>query len=184
MPTMKTGQKVTGIIAVAKSGTGFVPHEDFDEDIIVYNEDLKTALNGDEVQVVVKKIKGERAFGKVEAVLTRAKEAFIGTVKNEKGVVFVQADDQRMYARIRIQKLGDAQTGDKVQIKIVRWKNMMMDPLGDILKVLGKAGEHETEMQSVMAVHGFGEDFPADVLKDAKKISENRNITEDEIAPL
>ncbi|PIR86384.1 ribonuclease R [Candidatus Kaiserbacteria bacterium CG10_big_fil_rev_8_21_14_0_10_43_70] len=173
---------VDGIIHVTKGGAGFLPHEDFEEDIYIHRRNINIALNGDTVKVsVVKKKKGGRAEGEVVKILKRATEDFVGVLKKGPGSPVFEADDVRMYANIRVKNTGDAKPGDKVVVKIVRWKNTHVDPVGEVTKVLGRAGEHETEMQSVIITHGFSEVFPEEVLKEADEIGKKPAVSQKDI---
>jgi len=171
-----------GIISVTRSGVGFLPHEDFEEDIYIPRNRINIALNGDTVQVaILKKKKGGRAEGEVKKILKRATEDFVGVLKKGPGAPFFEADDKRMHATVRIRDIKGAIPGDKVLIKIVHWKNPNVDPVGDVIHILGKAGEHETEMQSVMITHGFSEMFPQSVLKEAEEIGKKPAVEDEDI---
>jgi len=174
-------QSVQGMIIVTRSGAGFVPHEDFDEDIYVSKDKLGTALNGDTVEVKVTRSKRSRAEGVVDRVLERRTEEFVGVLKNEKGTTILVADDPRMYAQMHIRDVGGAKDGDKVIAKIVLWENSLTGPIGEVSRVIGEAGKHETEMQSTIITHGFEETFPEDVLKEAEKIGERGAVQEDDL---
>jgi ribonuclease R len=175
---MKENAVVEGVIHVTKSGVGFLPHEEFVEDIFISQKNIGIALNGDTVEVQTTKQEKKRAEGKVTKILKRATEDFVGTIKNGRGAPTFEADDQRMHVKIRIKDIGTAKVGDKVLVKIVQWKDASKDPVGDVIKNLGKAGEHETEMQSVMVTHGFSEEFHADVLKEAQEIGKKPAVSE------
>lgn len=182
---MHKGEKIRGIISVAKKGTGFVAHEELTEDVRIEHDNLNTALHGDEVEVEIINTKKDRAEGKVTKVLSRCRETFVGTLAPlEKGDTLVmKADNQRMYATIRVpkDKAKGAKENEKVLVKMERWESPQTDPVGSVVKVLGRAGEHETEMQAVMATHGFGEDFPPEVLQQAQEIAAHREIAKEEI---
>lgn len=174
---------IEGVISVTRGGVGFVPHEDFEEDIYISRKRIDIALNGDTVQVKILKTKKKegRAEGEVVKILKRATEDFVGVLKKGPGAPVFEADNPRMHAQIRIKDAGDAVVGDKVVVKIVRWKSASVDPVGEVIQILGKAGEHETEMQSVMVTHGFSESFPEDVLKEAETIGKKPAVSEEDI---
>jgi len=176
-------EHIEGIINVTRSGVGFVPNENFEEDIYISRKLINIALNGDTVQVKIikSKKKGDRAEGEVIKVLKRATEDFVGVLKKGPGAPIFEADDPRMHAQIRVKDTRNAVVGDKVVVKIVRWKSPSVDPVGEVIKVLGKAGEHETEMQSVMVTHGFSESFPEDVLKEAEDIGRKPAVLDEDI---
>jgi ribonuclease R len=66
--------------------------------------------------------------------------------------------------------LGGAKDGDKVVITIADWVAGTRSPLGKIIHVLGKPGNNDVEMQSILAGHDFPLSFPKDVEKAAEQI--------------
>ncbi len=134
---------------------------------------LHTALNRDEVEVEVlkEKVKGRRT-GKVLRVITRAKMRFVGTIEESGTKLVLAPDDFRMYAKIVIPRPPkEAQKGYKALAEIKEWKDSG-EPIGDIIKVLGKKGEHEVEMESIILERGFESAFPREVEAEAEKIAE------------
>src|SRR5690606_22675252 len=77
-------------------------------------------------------------------------------------------------------KLGDAENGDVVLVRIEDWPAKADSPFGEVLKVLGKPGEHGTEMHAILAEYGLQYEFPVEVEVFAQKI--DTSITEEEIA--
>ncbi len=194
---MKAGSEtLQGIIDVTRKGVGYFAHEKYEEDVEIAPEDLTTALNGDEVEITLlgtapvrahrggKKI-APRIRGKVLRVIKRETNEFVGTLeKTESGAFILKADDPRMYAKIRIalDAVNGATEGDKVVAHLERWENAKADPVGHVVRTLGRAGAHETEMQAALATHGFVPDFPLDVLREANELEKKPAITDAEIA--
>jgi ribonuclease R len=87
-----------------------------------------------------------------------------------------------MYADIFIplNKLNKAKNGDKAIAVLTSWNSEDKNPFGEITQILGKPGEHETEMHAIIAEFGFATKFPPEVEKDAEKIPVT--ITKEEIA--
>ena len=77
-------------------------------------------------------------------------------------------------------KLGDAENGDIVLVKMEDWPKKADSPFGRVIKVLGKPGEHNTEIHSILAEYGLPYDFPIEVEAYANKI--DTSITQEEIA--
>jgi len=174
-----------GIIDVTRKGVGYIAHDQHEQDIEVAPEDLNTALNGDEVEVeIVSHGRGRRTRGRILRVLQRATNEFVGTLElSDSGAFVLRPDNVRMYAKIRIAL--DATHGaverDKVVAKIIRWANAKVDPVGEVARSLGRAGEHETEMQAALANKGFAPDFPAEVVSEAAELEHHRQIPDLEI---
>jgi ribonuclease R/exosome complex exonuclease DIS3/RRP44 len=87
-----------------------------------------------------------------------------------------------MYTDIFIpkNKMGDAEHGDVVLVKMEDWPKKADSPFGSVIKVLGKPGEHNTEIHAILAEYGLPYDFPIEVEAYANKI--DTSITEQEIA--
>ncbi len=175
---MPNKKELSGILSVNARGVGYLRSLDkTKEDIEIQNNNLNTALNGDTVTVLPLPAKGkERPAGKVVSVEKRAKKVFTGILQKEKNTYFLLPDDKKMYADIVISKDNviskNAEIGQKILVKITEWKKDAKSPLGEILQVLGKAGEHNTEMESILYEKGFEINFPHAVEAEAEKLEE------------
>lgn len=177
---------LTGIIRIAGKGLGFIEIQGKEEDILIENENLNTALNKDEVEFVIlpKKVKG-RTVGKVTKIIKRAKMEFVGTLEHENGRLFLIPDDKKVYKDIAI--VGDvsseAQDNIKVLVKINDWTDPNRNPEGKIIKIIGKKGIHDVEMSAIVMSKGFATEFPPEVEEEAESISKNfGTITPNELA--
>lgn len=164
---------------VRGKGTGFVSLPGFEEDIIVAPERLGFGLDGDLVELeLLPEAPGERREGKVVRVIEPARTEFIGNVKKDDrwgkiGYVF-QADNRRIHLRFALKDEEAKNVGMKVVAKIARWSDPAREPLGVVTEVLGRAGDHETEMQAIIRGGGFSENFPSVVAEAAKKLHETQ----------
>lgn len=175
---------VEGAISITAKGTGYVRVDDSDdEDIEIGQKFLNTALHGDRVKVFLHPEKtGERQTGEVTEILMRSKMTFIGQIERKGNLVFLIADDRHMYTDIFIpnEKSQDAKDGDKVFARITDWTNPKKNPAGEVLKILGTPGDHETEMEAIVLEKGFESTFSPEVLASAEAVS--GEITAEEIA--
>lgn len=165
---------------VRGKGTGFIALPGFEEDIIVAPEKLGFALDGDLVELeLLPAVAGERREGRVLRVIESARTEFIGTVKEKtdyKGnkQLFFQADNRRIHIRFSLKEEDRKHVGMKVVAKIARWSEATREPLGVVTEVIGRAGDHETEMQAIIRGGGFSENFPAPVAEAAKALYEGQ----------
>ena len=174
-----------GTIDLTSSGNGYFICDDFEDDLFVPSVNINRALQGDLVKVYAYK---KRNSAKLEAdvveVLERVKTEFVGTLQihKNKNYGFVIPDNHKMYADIFVSqsKIGDAEDGDKVLVKMSDWPDNSKNPFGKITQVLGKPGEHNTEIHSILLEYGLPFEFPEEVEKDAETLS--FDITEEEIA--
>ncbi|OGD35220.1 ribonuclease R [Candidatus Azambacteria bacterium RIFCSPHIGHO2_01_46_10] len=171
----KEGKKsvAKGIIGITSKGTGYVTSAEFDMDIQIEPQFLNTALHGDEVEFFVfPQIEKERLDGEIIRVLWRAKMEFVGTVDKRKGsaISFIVPDDKRMYTDIFISpaESGRVRNNWKVLVRIIKWDDPKKNPEGRIVKVLGKKGDNDAEMESIVLEKGFQMKFPPKVEKEAE----------------
>jgi ribonuclease R len=161
----------------------FICKGEFAEDVFIPTGNLNRALDGDTVKVYVyNRRKGKRPEGEVIEVVERKKTEFVGVIDIQKNFAFVSTANAKMYTDIFIpkDKIGDAENGDVVIAKIEDWPKKADSPFGSVIKVLGKPGEHDTEIHAILAEYGLPYDFPVEVEVFAQKI--DTSIQESEIA--
>jgi ribonuclease R len=174
-----TPRTYTGVIDVTRKGVGYFGLPDVADDIEIAPEDLGTALNGDEVEIRITGKRRGRTTGAVVRVITRTQDVFVGTlVQATDTACTLTADDRRFYPTLRIgtAQLHGGAPGDKVLARITRWANAHVDPIGEVVEVIGKAGEHETEIRAAVLSHGHALAFPAAVEQEATRI-ESHGLT-------
>lgn len=173
-----------GTIRVTGKGVGYFPMPNSDEDFEISTENINTALNRDTVRVEdLKRVSPYgRKLAKVVEILHRHKNDFVGTLEKTPEGFFVVPDDKRLYRDIFIPegKNKDARDGDKVQAKIMEWSDPEKSPKGEIIRLIGRAGEHNTEMLGIVYESGFEVDFPTEVETEANDWKE-RYQTEDKL---
>tara|TARA_R100000935_G_scaffold23395_1_gene42698 strand:- start:11438 stop:13651 length:2214 start_codon:yes stop_codon:yes gene_type:complete len=172
----------TGKMDITSRGRGFVIVEGLEDDIKVSNKNLNKALNGDTVEVYVfKRKRGGRMEGEVTNIIERKRTEFVGTIQVSDKFAFVECQGYNMYTDFFVpkSKINNAEDGDKVLVKMEGWENNSESPLGTVLKVLGKPGEHNTEIHSILAQYGLPYEFPYEVEKYANEL--DTRIHKDEI---
>ena len=174
----------TGILDLASKGNGYVISDDFEDDIFIASNNVNKALHGDEVEFYAyKRRKKGKLEGEITNILKRAKTEYVGTIQihNKKNFAFVVADSNKMYKDIfvPINKINKAEDGDKVLVELSDWPEKADSPYGKVLKVLGKPGEHSTEIHAILADYGLPAEFPHDVEDYANNL--DISITEAEI---
>ena len=95
---------------------------------------------------------------------------------------FVVPTDRRMYTDIFVPKedCNGAEDGDKVLVRITQWTSRANSPYGVVEKILGKPGEHNTEIHAILAEYGLPSEFPQEVEAYAQQL--DTTIKEEEIA--
>lgn len=173
----------TGIVDMASRGSGYIVSDDFDEDIYIASNNMNKALHGDEVEFYAyKRRKRGKIEGEITNIIKRAKSEYVGVIQIHKNYAFVVTDGNKMYTDIfvPINKINKAEDGDKVLVSLEDWPEKADSPNGKVLKVLGKPGEHNTEIHAILAEYGLPYDFPHEVEDYANKI--DTSITKEEIA--
>ncbi|WP_296382732.1 RNB domain-containing ribonuclease [Winogradskyella sp.] len=158
----------TGILDLASKGNGYIISDDFEDDIFIASNNINKALNGDEVEFhAYKRRHRGKLEGEITNIITRAKTEYVGTIQihEKKNFAFVVPDSPKMYKDIfvPINKINKAEDGDKVLVSLEDWPEKSDSPNGKVLQVLGKPGEHSTEIHSILAEYGLPLEFPHNV---------------------
>ena len=171
-----------GVIDMTGRKTAYFVSPDFEDDVFIPTNNLNHALDGDKVKVYVyNRRKGKRVEGEVIEIIERKKTDFVGVIDIQKNFAFVSTANPKMYTDIFISKdkLADAENGDVVLVHIEDWPSRADSPFGKVIKVLGKPGEHNTEIHAILAEYGLPAEFPLEVELYAQKI--DTSIQESEI---
>ncbi len=172
-----------GTLDITSNGNGYFVSDDYENDIFIPNINLGKGLHGDVVRAYVYKRKRSNKFeADVVEIIERAKTEFVGVLQKNKNFGFVICDNNKMYVDIFISqnKMNGAEHGDKVQATISDWPEKSKNPFGKITTVLGKPGDHNTEMHSILLEYDLPYEFEPEVEKEAEQLP--IEITEKEIA--
>ncbi|MCH1608884.1 MAG: ribonuclease R [Flavobacteriaceae bacterium] len=163
-----------GVIQVTSSGNAYLLMPEGEEDIFIARKNTNRALDGDTVSVyVLRTKKNGRREGEVVSVTERARKNYLGVLELSKDFGFVSTRSSNLHKDFFIEKeeLKDYNKGDKVIVKFKDWPARASSPFGTIIRSLGKPGQLNTEMHSIMHEYGFPEEFPVEVEEEAKKIN-------------
>lgn len=171
---------MTGILRVARDGYGFVTVEGIADDFFVPESGLADAFSGDTVTIKVLKGSGKRTEAQVLEVVKRGRTDFVAIIRQLNNGFRALVDEGGVQQEFVIpaDKIKDALPGMKAQIRLVHWRGVF--PEAEVIQVLGKAGEHHTEMHAILLQFGFEVKFPAAVQEMADSIP--REIGKAEIA--
>jgi ribonuclease R/exosome complex exonuclease DIS3/RRP44 len=171
-----------GVIDMTSRKTGYFVCDELEDDVFVPFINLNHALDGDKVKAYIYNRRSSRKpEAEVLEILERKKSEFVGVIDVQKNFAFVTTANAKMYTDIFIpkNKIGDAEHGDVVLVTLEDWPKKADSPFGSVIKVLGKPGEHNTEIHAILAEYGLPYDFPIEVEAYANKI--DTSITEEEI---
>ncbi|GMN10014.1 ribonuclease R [Croceitalea sp. MTPC9] len=174
---------IQGTVDLTTSGNAYILVDEMEDDIFIPKHKLNKALHGDTVEVFLKrKSSGKRQEGEIASVLERKKHTYVGIVDKQKTFAFVRPTDPKMYTDIFVplENINKADDGDKVLVALGEWPDNTDSPYGKIVEVLGKPGEHNTEIHSILAEYGLPYEFPYEVEKYAQTL--DTRIKPEEIA--
>jgi len=165
----------TGIFDASSRGAGYVICDAFEDDIFIASNNTNKALNGDEVELYVFKRRHRgKLEGEITQIIKRAKTEYVGVIQihEKNNFAFVIPDSNKMSTDIfvPINKINKAEDGDKVLVELLDWPEKADSPNGRVKEVLGKPGEHNTEMHAILAEYGLPYQFPKEVEDFANKI--------------
>ena len=167
---------VVGTIDMKQTGKAYViPQEEGREDILITPNNTRHALHGDTVKVLMfPQRKMRKPEGQVAEILHRARTRFVGIIQKQDRFAFMVSDSRSMVVDIFIPQndLGGAEDGEKVLVEMTDWPERMNNPVGRVLKRLGKPGDNNVEMQSILAEYDFPLEFPAAAEKEAERIAQ------------
>ena len=177
------GVEMTGTFQRKSNGkNSFIPDEGGDP-IFIAERNSAHAMAGDRVKIAFyAKRHGRSAEGEVIEILKRANDTFVGTLEVTKGYAFLVTENRTLANDIFIpkDKLKGGKTGDKAIVKVMEWPDKAKNPIGQVIDILGRAGENNTEMHAILAEYGLPYTYPKEVEAAADRIP--AEIPADEIA--
>lgn len=167
--------KIEGIISISSQGKGYVAlgiEKNKGNDPEINFRHLNTALHGDMVEILLHPKGSGRQTAEVSRIISRAKKSFTGVLEEENKMFFLKPDDTKIYTDIIVPKdsLHGAKSGQKVFVEITSWQDPLKAPLGKVIKILGKPGDNNVEMESIAIEKGFVATLPDKVEHEALEI--------------
>ncbi|MCI0361071.1 MAG: ribonuclease R [Planctomycetaceae bacterium] len=176
---------VSGTFRRTASGFGFVRPQgakrgDKTTDVYIPARSTMDAADRDLVRVRLAKHhargrKGElRQAGEIVEIVERDTHQFVGVYKERQGTSYVDVDGKVFAQPIPVGDPGakGAAEGDKVVIEMVRFPTHTHPGDAVITEVLGAKGAPGVDTLSIIREFGLPEEFPEDVLDDAREQAE------------
>ena len=169
------GQVQEGTFIRKANGKNTFQPDDGGTPVFVSERNSMAALNGDHVKVqYMARRQNHIKEAMVIEILQRKKDTFVGKLRVEKDIAFLVTQENLFIHDILIpkKKLRGGTTGDRALVKITQWpdanhKNLM----GEVVDVLGAAGDNDVEMNTILAQYGLPYKYPKRVEDAAEKIS-------------
>jgi len=167
---------VTGVVSAHRDGFGFVvPDQEGTDDVYLSSRYMRELMHGDRVAV---RIRGHDRRGRPEGslveVLERNTSSVVGKYLQERGIGFVVPENPRIAHRIVVptDAAGSARPGQVVLAEITAQPSRQRQPIGRIVKVLGKPNAPGIEIEIAIHAHGLPTDWPGAVEKQARRFGE------------
>ena len=178
------GQVQEGTFIRKANGKNTFQPDDGGTPVFVSERNSMSALNGDRVKVqFMARRRNHIKEAMVIEILQRRKDTFVGKLKVERDFALLITQENMFVHDIIIpkKKLKGGTTGDRALVQITKWPDSdSKNLIGEVIDVLGKAGDNDVEMNSILAQYGLPYRYPKRVEDAAEKI--NAEITEKDIA--
>lgn len=176
----------TGRVDRVNKGFAFIIIDGREDDIYVEADLLNGAWDGDTVtiQPLTKNTRGSkssrgdagrnRTEGRVTEIVERSSADIVGIIEINPRFAVVQPDNKKLFDPIYIEpsEIKEAKNGDKVIVKVTQWPTRRSQAEGEIVQVLGEAGNNDVEMHAILAEFGLPYEFPEIVEAEAQKIAD------------
>lgn len=171
-----------GKYMATQRGFGFVRVEGEEEDIFVPENHTRGAMDGDSVQILLKRDAGEgrRREGQILHIVEHGNHVLVGTYTRSRNFGFVTVDNQKFKKDIYVAKAESkgAVTGHKVVVEITDFGDEVRKPEGKILEILGHVNDPGVDILSVIKTYGLPEEYPDDVMTQVENIPDEVDTQE------
>ncbi len=182
--TRKHLPRYEGTVSMNSTGAVFVRVDGMEQEIYVHPRNSANALDGDRVETVILngKRRNKQPEGEIVRIVERSRKSYVGVAEVGSHQIFVRPDSHNIATDIYLSKrtYPDVQDGEKVVVRIVDWAEGSKCPVGELVDILGPAGENDTEMHAILAEYDLPYRFEPEVEAAAEAI--DGRITETEIA--
>jgi len=177
---IKINDIIEGKISMNSSGSAYLVSTDLPKDIYISKNHTNKALHLDTVKIKILEGNGRSIEGEVIEVVQRFRTEFVGKIQISTRYAFFVPDSNKLSIDffIPLKNSMNAKDGQKVVARITEWKDDAKNPNGEIIRIIGDSGEHETEIHSILEEYGLPYDFDEDVIAEAEAISEVITQTE------
>jgi len=169
------GQVQEGTFIRKSNGKNSFMPDGGDKPIFVSERNSMGALNGDRVKVsLMARRQKHIKEAQVIEILHRAKDQFVGRLKVDRDLAYLVTPDNLFVHDILIpkRKLKGGKTDDRAVVKVTQWPDAdHKNIIGEVVDILGPAGNNDTEMNAILAQYQLPYKYPEAVEKAADKIT-------------
>jgi len=170
---VQTSKEAVGQVDHVSSRFAYVRIGEDQPDVYIKARDLSSAVDGDTVKISIFRTRhGEHPEGKVTQIIKRNRNRFVGRLELSPNFAFVKPDFRKIHDDFFIpaENINGAKSGDKVIVEVTAWADGDRNAEARVVEILGKAGENEAEIHSIMAEFGLPFRFPEKVLPESTLI--------------
>ncbi|MGE0310706.1 MAG: ribonuclease R [Lautropia sp.] len=172
---------VAGRVAGHRDGFGFLIPDDGSGDIFLPPRQMQKVMHGDRVLIRRAGVDPRgRPEGSIVEVTSRAHRSLVGRLVNERGVLLVVPEDQRIKHDVLVQpdQTHGARAGQVVSVEIVEPPTHSSPPIGRVVEVLGELDDPGMEIEIAVRKFDVPHQFPADALAEADALPEKLRPTD------
>lgn len=166
---------ITGRVDMKNTGKAYVINDEGGDDIFIQSNNTYHALHNDHVKVMLfPHRKNRKPEGQIIEIIKRSKDQYVGIIQVSASYAFLVPDNENIPVDIFIpdKKLKEAKDGQKVVARITEWPEHSKNPFGEVTHVLGEPGDHNVEMESILAEYNVPLAFPKKAEQEAGNVSE------------
>jgi len=143
-----------GVVEMISTGSMYVRTDELDSDVYVDQRNSANALDGDRVEFIVTRTSRQgKLDGEILRIIARSDRRYVGVAQVAAHEIFVKVDSRKMPVDIYLprKRYPGLTSGQKVVVRVTEWPQGSKSPTGELLDVLGMAGENDTEMHAILA---------------------------------
>lgn len=169
------GQVQEGVFRRKTNGKNSFLPDGQNQSVFVSERNSLFALDGDRVKAtMMARRRNHIKEAVVTEILQRARETFVGILHVQTDFAFLstQSDTYAHDIIIPPRRLKGGKTGDKALVKVTQWPSeTVKNMVGEVVDILGQAGENTAEMHAILAKYGLPYRYPKAVEEAAECIS-------------
>ncbi|MGH6624745.1 MAG: ribonuclease R [Burkholderiaceae bacterium] len=154
---------LSGQVQGHRDGFGFLIRDDGGQDLVLSEHEMSKVLHGDRV---LARITGTdrrgRPEGEIVEVIERRTNKLVGRLLNERGVMIVVPEDQRIQHDILVPPGSalSAEPGQVVVAEILQQPQRFVQPVGRVIEVLGAIDDPGMEIEIAVRKFSVPHEFP------------------------
>jgi ribonuclease R len=164
---------LSGQVQGHRDGFGFLIRDDGGQDLVLSEHEMSKVLHGDRV---LARITGTdrrgRPEGEIVEVIERRTNKLVGRLLNERGVMIVVPEDQRIQHDILVPPGAamTAEAGQVVVVEILQQPQRYVQPVGRVVEVLGAIDDPGMEIEIAVRKFAVPHEFPSQTLEQAEAL--------------